>query len=63
GLLAPSGDAAALASRLHRLASEPALYEAMSAAALVRVPEYSIEACRIRYEALYQEVVRGRYGG
>jgi N-acetyl-alpha-D-glucosaminyl L-malate synthase BshA len=59
GLLAPAGDAAALAESLEALIHDPARRAALGRAAQVRARElFSAEAIVPRYEALYRRLCR-----
>jgi glycosyltransferase involved in cell wall biosynthesis len=59
GLLAPPGDAAALASALERLLADPALRQRLGAAGAARVGEqFLAEQMVDAYESLYREVLR-----
>ena len=58
GFLAPSGDAAALASALERLCREPGLRVGMGQAARAKVEQdYSMERMIDQYESLYRAVL------
>lgn len=57
GLLAPVGDAAALAAAVDRLLDDRALARRLSEAARVRVRDFDVERTIARTEALYRELV------
>jgi glycosyltransferase involved in cell wall biosynthesis len=57
GLLAPPGDAAALAEALRRLLTDPGLRERLGKAASARSEEFSVGATGERYRALLHEAL------
>jgi len=59
GLLAPPGDAAALATALQRLLADPALARRLGTAGAARVAEHFLATQMIdAYESLYREILR-----
>jgi glycosyltransferase involved in cell wall biosynthesis len=64
GVLAPSGDVAALASALQALIHDPARRSALGRAAQIRARElFSADVIVPRYEALYRRLCRPGSGG
>jgi glycosyltransferase involved in cell wall biosynthesis len=60
GFLVPSGDVAALADRLERLVSDPALRVRLGEGGRRRVEEFSVETMVRRTEALYERLLARR---
>jgi glycosyltransferase involved in cell wall biosynthesis len=60
GLLVPAEDVPALAAGLCELIEDPARRRAMGEAALRSAAAYSIDAVKVSWERLYEEVVRAR---
>jgi glycosyltransferase involved in cell wall biosynthesis len=62
GLLAPPGDAAALAAALERVLADPALRTRLGRAALAASRGYDVRVCVEQMEALYDDLLCGRRG-